>query len=119
MSKLNRMVRVTRTGVLLAFLVSGFAAGTAVADEETGTNDLEAWGSVNQDELGETRGAGAIADIDADIHQEYNGDANAGTISMDGGVMEPSMSIISINSGNNVVMLNTLALDICIECTGP
>lgn len=118
MLEVIRVTKMTRTGALLAMLAGGlFIAGTAVADDVALSDETDAWGAVSVDDLGETRGGAATAQINADIHQEFNGDVEAGSMSIDEGVIESSMSINAFNTGNNVVMLNTLAIDICMDCT--
>lgn len=103
----------TKLGVLLAVATSCLAIGTAAAD---GVDD---WDEVSSGDLGETRGGTAVAVGGQDAHQEFStgGSADGGDQTAIGSFNGQSFVINAFNSGNNVVMQNNMAVDVCLNCT--
>lgn len=114
---MRKLIRVTKFGALVAFLASGFVFGTAQADDASVTGLDDDWGAVSSEDLGETRGGYAIAVGHQDTDQTIEGSATSGNIDMDGLQNSSSFSPTIVNTGNNVTLLNVLAVDVCLDCT--
>ena len=102
----------TKLGVLLAFATSALAIGTAAAD------GMDDWDSVSSGDLGETRGGTAVAVGGQNAHQEFStgGSADGGDQTATNSFNGQTLVINAFNSGNNVVMQNNMAVDVCLSC---
>ena len=112
-------MRRVKKGVLLAAVVLGVGLLIGpVAAQEAPRADFASWGTVSETELDSYR----AGDVQVLAHSDpvqtvnntltINGTLQAGTVLIDGSIIEGTMSIIAINTGNNVAQQNTINLAI-------
>ena len=118
------MITTKRSAVafVLVSLAGALSAGPAVGEDTLKIESFASWETATQAELGEERAGAATASSSSTATATQilisEGSANGGTVFLsNNAINESSMSITSINTGNNVVMTNTLAISIYFDST--
>lgn len=114
-------MREVKKGVLFTAVVlgAGLLIGPIAAQEAPRADDFASWGTVvSETELDSYRGGHvevlATSNPDQDVNMTLNGvTVTSGTVNIPPGAnFTGSMSILAINTGNNVAMQNTINLAI-------
>ena len=116
-----------KASVFLAALLLGAALWTGPAAAGEPADDTASWGAVSAAELERQRGGTDMTDVDGaaiahgsqtgtNILETGGGDVIAGAVTMGAHTFDHQvMSINAINTGNDVIMQNVMAIMVVIE----